>query len=277
MNVLLNHGLKFTGLLLVLSVWTCERVDAQPTGGRIQAEQATQATEASSPKKKFEELLENKDLSHFRGYQTEEIPPGWKIEGKNLVFDGNGSGDIITKETYKDFDLQFEWMIEKGGNSGVMFRVTLGDDQPYLSGPEFQILDDEAAGIDGEDSKATGALYDLYPATGKKVNAAGKWNRSRIVIKGDKFTHILNGVKVVDVESGSDDWNERLAASKFKDWEKFNQSEEGHIAFQNHGDPVKFRAIKIKRLDGDGDGDSSDSSTLPSEGSSLPGGASGSR
>jgi hypothetical protein len=217
--------------------------------------------------KKFEELLENKDLSRFRGYQSEEIPAGWRIEGKNLVFDGKGSGDIITKDTYRDFELQVEWSIEKGGNSGIMFRVTLGDSYPFESGPEIQILDDEAAGDGKNELTSAGALYGLYPATTKKLNPVGKWNKSRIIVEANKITHYLNGVKVFEAISGSDDWNERVANSKFKDWKKFNQSEVGHIAFQNHGDPVKFREIRIKRL-------SDDSSTVTNA-DSAPGAAPG--
>jgi hypothetical protein len=210
---------------------------------------AMEGVKVQDNKSKFVSLLENKDFSQFRGYASEEIPEGWEVTNKVMSFNGKGSGDVITKETFKDFELQVEWSIEKGGNSGIMFRVTLGDDQPYYSGPEFQILDDSNAGDGKNELTSAGALYDLYPAaSGKKLNPTGKWNKSRIIVKENKVTHYLNGVKVVETEFGSDDWNERLAKSKFKDWEKFNKSEEGHIAFQNHGNPVRFRNIRIKRL-----------------------------
>lgn len=212
------------------------------------------ASGANAEKPKFVELLDSKDFSHFRGYNSEEIPEGWEVKQKVLSFNGKGSGDVITKETYKDFELQVEWSIEKGGNSGIMFRVTLGDDQPYYSGPEFQILDDESAGDGKNELTSAGALYDLYPATEKELKPAGTWNKSRIIVEGNQITHYLNGKKVVEVESGSDDWNERLAKSKFKDWEKFNKAETGHIAFQNHGNAVKFRKLRIKRMGLETDG-----------------------
>ena len=198
---------------------------------------------------KFVEPLANKDLEQLRGYRSEEIGPGWTIEGKHLVCDGSDGGDIMTKETYSDFELQVDWRIEEGGNSGIMFRVTTGDEAPYMSGPEFQILDDEAHADGSSELTSAGALYGLYPATGKKPRAAGTWNKSRIIVEGNKITHFLNGTKVVDAEIGSDDWNKRLAESKFKDWEKFAKATEGHICFQDHGDPVRFRNIRIKRLD----------------------------
>ena len=197
---------------------------------------------------KFVEPLANKDLEQFRGYVSEEIGPGWTIEGKHLVYDGSGGGDIMTKETYSDFELQVDWQIQEGGNSGIMFRVTTGDDAPYMSGPEFQILDDETHADGKSELTSAGALYGLYPATGKKARAAGTWNKSRIIVEGNKITHYLNGTKVVEAEIGSEDWNKRLAESKFKDWEKFAKASSGHICFQDHGDPVRFRNIRIKPL-----------------------------
>ncbi len=114
-------------------------------------------TKTSGKLSKFVEPLANKDLEQFRGYASEEIGPGWTIEGKHLVYDGSGGGDIMTKETYSDFELQVDWQIQEGGNSGIMFRVTTGDDAPYMSGPEFQILDDEAH-ADGK-SELTSAVH----------------------------------------------------------------------------------------------------------------------
>jgi hypothetical protein len=216
----------------------------------------------------YEELLETKDLSMFRGYQTEEIPAGWKLQGKTLMFDGKGSGDIITRETYKDFELQVEWSISPGGNSGIMYRVGLGDDQPYLTGPEIQILDDETAGSNPNPLHLSGALYDLYPAENSKLKPAGQWNKSRIIVQGNTVSHRLNGVTVFEVEMGSDDWNEKMARSKFKDWPKFNKLEEGHICFQNHGHEVKFRGIRIKRLtDGSAADDDDEEDGPPNQGS----------
>lgn len=198
---------------------------------------------------KFMELLAEKDLSMFRGYKQEEIGAGWSIDGKYLHFDGSGGGDIVTKDTFKDFDLQFEWKISEGGNSGVMYRVSLGDNAPYISGPEYQILDDEAHADGKNPQTSAGSLYALYAPEEDKTKPAGTWNKSRIVVENNKVTHYLNNAKVVEFELGSDDWNERVAESKFKSWEKFGKNEEGHIAFQDHGNEVWYRNIRIKPLD----------------------------
>ncbi len=231
-------------LFLAITQFSVEPVDAQPPG-RLSPKISSTSGET---KVKFTEPLSDRDLSKFRGYQSEEIPPGWKIDGKHLFFDGSGIGDIMTKETYGDFELQVDWKIEEGGNSGIMFRVTPGDEEPFMSGPEIQILDDEAHDDGKSELTSAGALYGLYPATDKSLRKVGGFNNSRIVVEGNKITHYLNSKKVLEAEIGSEDWNKRLAESKFKDWEKFAKSSSGHICFQNHGDPVRFRNIRIKRL-----------------------------
>lgn len=218
---------------------------------KIMAIEGAQIESESKGKSLFLELLETNDLSHFRGYQTEEIPAGWTVQGKTLIFDGTGSGDVITRETFKDFELHVEWNISEGGNSGIMYRVGLGDSQPYLTGPEIQILDDEKHGDNAHELTSAGALYGLYPAENKRLKPAGQWNKSRIIVENNKVVHRLNGHLVFEADMGSEDWNKRVADSKFKDWPKFNSLEEGHLAFQNHGDAVKFRNIRIKRLNED--------------------------
>lgn len=212
-----------------------------------------QSTRTSKPR--FVNLLESKDLSQFRGYAQEEIGEGWSIDGKYLYFDGSGGGDIITREVYEDFDLQVEWKVADGANSGIMYRVSLGDSAPYMSGPEYQILDD-AEHSDGENElTAAGSLYGMIPAKDKKLRDVGTWNKTRIIVEGNKITHYLNSKKVLEAEIGSDEWNEQLENSKFKDWEKFAKNKEGHIAFQDHGNEVWFRNIRIKRLGDAGNSD----------------------
>ena len=162
------------------------------------------------------------------------------------MFDGSGGGDIMTKEKFSDFDLTFEWKVSEGGNSGVMYRVTTGDNAPYLSGPEYQILDDKKHKDGKNYLTSAGSLYGLYNEKERKLEPVGSWNNSRIVQKGNMIEHWLNGQKIVTAEIGSDDWKERVAGSKFKDWKKFGASASGHIAFQDHGDKFWLRNIKIK-------------------------------
>lgn len=200
-------------------------------------------------KPKFEELLEDEDLSRFRGYKDERIGDGWEIDGKYLHFDGSsGSGDIITVDEFDNFELQFDFKVTEGGNSGVMYRVSLGDDQPYISGPEYQVLDDEGHPDGKSELTSAGSIYGLYAPENKKSRKAGTWNQARIIVNGNSVVHYLNGAKVVEAEIGSADWNERLDKSKFKDWEKYAKNSKGHIAFQDHGNEVWYRKIRIKRL-----------------------------
>ncbi len=201
----------------------------------------------SGSKDTTEILFDGKSLDNFRGYKQEKIGEGWKIVDGILVFEGSG-GDIITKKEYENFELNFEWMISEGGNSGVMYRVKLGDNAPYMTGVEYQILDNDKHADGKKRTTSAGALYALYAPGDEKPKAVGQWNTSKIVANGDKVEHWLNGVKVVEAEFGSDDWNKKVAASKFATWKKFAKSKKGHIAFQDHHDKVSYRNITIKSM-----------------------------
>ena len=146
-------------------------------------------------------LFDGKSMEHFRGYKSEEIGKGWKVEDGTLMFDGSGGGDIMTKEKFSDFDLTFEWKVSEGGNSGVMYRVTTGDNAPYLSGPEFQILDDKKHKDGKNYLTSAGSLYGLYNEKERKLEPVGSWNNSRIVQKGNMIEHWLNGQKIVTARS----------------------------------------------------------------------------
>ena len=145
--------------------------------------------------------------------------------------------------------LTFDWKVSEGANSGVMYRVGLGDRAPYLTGPEYQVLDDSVH-RDGRIAKqAAGSLYALYEASGKQLNEVGQWNSAKIVLNGNNVQHWLNDVKVVDIEMQSEDWLAQVAASKFAKWKKFASRETGHIVFQDHGDRVWYRNINIQTIE----------------------------
>ncbi len=194
-------------------------------------------------------LFDGTSLEAWRGYRSETIPPCWRIaEDGTLHCTGEGSGDLITKEQFADFVLELEWKVAPGGNSGIMYRVTEAYDTPWMSGPEYQVLDN-AGHPNGNDPKTSaGACYALYPTDPQAVRPAGEWNTARIVVDGTHVEHWLNGQKVVEYELGSDDWNARVAASKFRVYPNFGKAAEGHIALQNHGDPVWYRNIRIRLL-----------------------------
>ncbi|MBX3425356.1 MAG: DUF1080 domain-containing protein [Pirellulales bacterium] len=213
------------------------------------------AAEETDREEGFAPLLVNAP-AHWRGYAAEKWPESWEVVDGVLRRKGPG-GDIMTKEKYADFDLRFDWKVAPGGNSGIMYRVSTGDDAPYYSGPEYQILDN-AGHADGKSQlTSTGSLYALYPPTKDVSKPAGEWNSARIVIRKNRVQHYLNGELVVEAELGSDDWIKRVAKSKFASWEKFGKNSEGRLAFQDHGDEVWFRNIRVKRLTDD----ASDSAT----------------
>lgn len=218
--------------------------------GNVACSQDQQTSSHQSTESESKVLFDGSSLKNFRGYKTEELGSGWSIDNGTLRFSGKGGGqDIITKEKYASFELTFDWKVSPGANSGVMYRVTTGDDAPYFSGPEYQILDDGKHPDGGNDKTSAASLYGLYSAKDKQLKPVGEWNSAKVVVDGDKVEHWLNGKKVVSTEIGSDDWNSKVADSKFKDWKKFGVAKTGHICFQDHGDEFWLRDIRIRTID----------------------------
>ncbi len=192
-------------------------------------------------------LFNGGDLNAWRNYQAAEPSAGWQIVDGNLTRVGS-AGDLITRETYADFELELEWRVAPGGNSGIFFRADETQPRIYLTAPELQILDD-AGHRDGNDPRTSaGSNYALHPVPRGIVKSAGEWNHVRLRVDGNVVTHWLNDVKVVEYELGSADWRQRVAASKFADWPRYGSLREGHIGLQDHGDEVAFRHIRIRRL-----------------------------
>lgn len=198
-------------------------------------------------------LFDGSSTDHWRSYRKDSFPEkGWVIEDGSLkVTSGGGGGDIITKDEYGDFELELEFKVAEGANSGIMYRVTEAFDWPWMTGPEFQILDD-AKHNDGKNTlTAVGSVYALYAASDtKKVNPPGEWNTARIRLEGGKLTHALNGEVVVECRIDGQEWKDKIAASKFKSMPGFGIQPRGHIALQDHGDDVWFRNIRVRSLDG---------------------------
>jgi hypothetical protein len=161
--------------------------------------------------------------------------------------EGSERADLRTTEQYQNFELVFDWKVAAEANSGVMFRVTEEFEQPYYSGPEYQLIDD--TGYPGEltELQKTGSNYDMHaaPAT-KPVKPAGEWNTTKIVVNVNHVEHWLNGAKVVEYELQSDDWKQRKDASKWKEAAGYGMAPTGYIDFQDHGNEVWFKNVKIK-------------------------------
>lgn len=202
------------------------------------------------------------DGSSFEGwhyYNGGEIGEPWKIEDGAMVFyppetrPEGASYNLVSDKEFTNFVLTLEWNIAEGGNSGIFWGVKEDEKygQPYLTGPEIQVLDDERHpdAKNGTDRLA-GALYDMVSPSAKAVKPAGEWNAVEIMInhKTNEGHVMLNGTKIVEFPVEGPGWDALVADSKFADWEGFGAFKTGKIGLQDHGDKVAFRNIKIKEL-----------------------------
>jgi len=232
---------------------------AAPQVGRqleeLRAGQRLQGVEANAgaPREKAAEERDFAPLSGpnarnlWRGYREETFPQGWELADGVLHRTAKG-GDLVTQAEYDHFDLRFEWKVAAGANSGVMYRVALGDPAPFYSGPEYQVLDDGQHADGKKPLTSAGALYGMFAPSQSVALPAGQWNAGRIVVRGKRVRHFLNGVKIVDVRIDSPEWQQALATSKFAGWTQFARTTVGRIALQDHGDEVWYRNLRVKRL-----------------------------
>lgn len=212
---------------------------------------------AAPPKPKWTSLFNGKEIKGWHSYHKDGVV-GWHVDNGAITPDGTG-GDLVTDKEYENFELEFEFKIPKGSNSGVVYKII---DSPeikstYMSGPEYQVIDDKGY-LDGEgkpyklkETQMTGANYDMIPPSDfNVVKAPGEWNKGRIVVNNNHVEHYLNGKKVVDYQYGSDEWKQLVAKSKFANWPYATPHAKGKIALQNHSpkEQVWYRNIQIREL-----------------------------
>ena len=198
-------------------------------------------------------LFDGRTLDGWRAYKKPDASGlRWKVEDGALTLPaetaaGTRAGDIISKDTFEQFELVFDWRVAPGGNSGVKYFML--EDQSSAIGHEYQVIDD-ARHADAKigPHRQTAALYDVLPAADRPIKPAGEWNTTRIVVREQTVEHWLNGKKVLQYELNSPALNAAIEKSKFKGIERFGQRQNGHILLQDHGDQVWFRNIKIRRL-----------------------------
>ncbi len=195
-------------------------------------------------------LFDGKTTDGWHSY-LKTGPGAWKVVGGALQLDpkAEGQGDLVTNKEYENYELSLAWKIAEGGNSGIIIGV---HEDPafgatYLTGIEMQVLDDVKAEDNKKPNHLAGSLYDME-APAHPAKPAGEWNNVTIRKLNGHLTFWLNGVKVIDTQIGSPEWNAMLNKSKFKTWKGYAAYPKGHIALQDHGAVVSFKDITIKEL-----------------------------
>jgi alpha-3'-ketoglucosidase len=218
------------------------------------------AKKSASSDEGFVSIFDGKTTTGWRGYDKPAFPDsGWVVQDGTLhcIGSGNGEagsgGDIIYDKKLSNFELQLDWKIAAGGNSGVFILAQEIPNEPiWKSGLEMQILDNEKhpdakLGVNGD--RMAGSLYDLIPANPQNTKPAGEWNHIDILVYQGTVVFSQNGAHVVEFHLWTEDWKKMIANSKFKDYEwVVNPAKEGYIGLQDHGDDVWFKNIKLKML-----------------------------
>ncbi len=259
--------------LVACTVSACAGDRAEPAPAGDASETAVAAVNTLTSQEQAEGwilLFDGESFENWRGIGQDSIPAQhWVIEDGTLHKVASGKvpvapdgqplrgGDLITVDTYDNFEFAFDFKLSPGANSGVKYNVS---EEMSLRNPmaraalgfEYQVLDDSLhpdakMGVNG--NRTAAALYDMIPPNAnKKMKPTGEWNQGRIVKQGNHVEHWLNGEKVVEYEIGSEEFNQYLAASKYKDIQGFADNRKGHIVLQDHNDDVWYRNIKVRPL-----------------------------
>ncbi len=201
----------------------------------------------------WELLFDGKKIEHWRSYNSDTFPTqGWYIDvEKNLIVE-KGGGDLVTKRKFESFDLKLDFQLSALANSGIFYRVLEKNDTSiWCNAIEYQLLDPKVL----ENSKdfllekhATGDVYDLISTDNENKVSIGKWNQARIIVLNNYVEHWLNGKLILEYKLDTDDWQNLILKSKFRNYPNFGKTTVGHIGLQEHGSVVKFRNLKIKEL-----------------------------
>ena len=225
-------------------------------------------------------IFDGKTFNGWRGYGKDRVPGKWTIEDGCIKFNGTGGGeaqeadggDLIFAHKFKNFELELEWKISKGGNSGILYLAqevtSTGKDgkeivEPiYISAPEYQVLDNANhpdAKLGKDNNRQSASLYDMIPAVPQNAKPFGEWNKAKIMVYKGTVVHGQNGENVLEYHLWTPQWTEMLQKSKFSE-EKWplafsllnncgGDNHEGFIGLQDHGDDVWYRNIRVKVLD----------------------------
>ncbi len=191
-------------------------------------------------------LFNGRNLDGWRPYKTDKIT-GWSVVNGDLVKQTvSGNGDIVYNQPFTNFEFTFDWKIDAKGNSGVFVRATEEYSKIYWSATEYQLLDDAGHPDGANPLTSAGSAYGLYPSIAGTVKPAGQWNSSKIVVRGTKYEHWLNGIKMIEYDSKSPEWVAKVKASKFKDYPNYGLAQSGLIGIQgDHPGTLTLKNLKV--------------------------------
>jgi hypothetical protein len=207
-------------------------------------------------KKGWKLLFDGSTLTGWKTYNRTDMATSWGVKDGAIFLDAKkgrsdvAKGDLVTLEDYDDFEFSVEWKISDCGNSGIMYRIVEDPKykQPYLTGPEMQVLDNKCHPDAKIITHRSGDFYDVMASKTENVKPAGEWNSVKIIMKGYKLEQWQNGVRQIKLTLGSDEINAIVEKSKWKNQKDWGKALIGKIGLQDHGDAVWFRNIKIRSL-----------------------------
>ena len=203
---------------------------------------------ASSVNAEWIVLFDGEKVNGLRGYKQAGLPDSWVIvDGTMKTIPGHGV-DLISENVYKNFELELEWKVPKGGNSGIFYFATEEGKHIYESAPEMQVLDNIAHRDGLRDVTTAGSLYDLIAPIKNVVKTVGEFNQVRIKVEDNHVEHWLNGIKILEYEYQSEHMKALIAKSKFKTMPLFAKASSGHIGLQGDHGEIWYRNIRIRKL-----------------------------
>ncbi|MFD1033531.1 DUF1080 domain-containing protein [Sphingomonas hankookensis] len=223
-------------------------VAAQPAGDRDNVLSAQERAQG------WRLLFNGRDLAGWRSFDGSAPARTWTVRDGTLALtkaDGQMSGtDLVTADMFGAFELTLDWKVERGGNSGILYLARRLPEAPllYQTGLEMQVLDDEGHSDGKIPTHRAGSLYDMTVPPAGVSRPAGSWNHARLLVERGRIRQWLNGTLTADVSYGDDAWRKRVAASKFAKMPRFGTFQSGVIGLQDHGEPVAFRNIKLRRI-----------------------------
>jgi hypothetical protein len=233
--------LALAGCSRGVSVGSAQAAPTQPA--------APNTLSAQEQREGWKLLFDGQSISkYWRAYKADTVSPRWTVVD-GVMTKTRPSDDLVTREEFGDFEFAFEWKVAPRGNAGVFIRAKEDQDKIYWTAPEFQLADDSLTADSRNPLTSAGAAYGLYAPPPRVAKFAGNWNSSRIVARGNRVEHWMNGVKTIEYEVNSPDWKAKVAASKFRPYPNWGLAKSGVIGIQgDHGGSLELRNLKIRVL-----------------------------